>query len=145
VTSHCFTYGSLMCEDIMSMVCGRPCHGEPAVLAGHQRHPVRGEDYPGMVARAAHQVQGQLYRTLDSRAFARLDAFEGAQYERVEREVLLADGTVIGAWTYLFRPAFGHLLLPGEWDFEAFLNGGRQRFLDRYAGFGQIAQENPPR
>ena len=138
MTLHCFTYGSLMCEEIMSMVCGRPCHGEPALLHGHQRHPVRGEDYPGMVERQGHKVRGLLYRMLDEAAFARLDAFEGLEYERVRREVCLPDDTRIVAWTYLFRPAFHHRLQPGEWDFEAFLRQGRQRFIARYAGFGQI-------
>ena len=138
MSAHCFTYGSLMCEEIMSMVCGRPVQSESAVLAGHRRHPVRGEDYPGMIAHRGGQVPGQLYRSLDARAFARLDAFEGAQYQRVEREVKLADGSTVHAWTYLFRPALRHLLLPGEWDFEAFLRHGRARFIARYAGFGQI-------
>lgn len=138
MSAHCFTYGSLMCEEIMSAVCGLPCRGEPARLEGHQRHPVLGEDYPGMVQRGSKHVAGQLYRGLDSRALARLDAFEGAQYERVEREVTLADGSAIRAWTYLFRPAFHHLLVPGEWDFDAFLAAGRQRFISRYVGFSQI-------
>lgn len=138
MTAHCFTYGSLMCDEIMSMVCGRPCRGEPALLAGHQRQPIRGEDYPGMVVRDGSQVQGQLYRTLDAAAFARLDAFEGEQYERVRCEVTLPDGTDISAWTFLFRPSHQHLLLPGEWDFDIFLRHGRQRFIARYKGFGQI-------
>ena len=47
---HCFTYGSLMWADIMARVCGHEFVSEPASLADHCRHPVHGEDYPGLRA-----------------------------------------------------------------------------------------------
>lgn len=133
----CFTYGSLMCDDIMSAVAGMPARGEPAVLEQYGRHPVRDEDYPGMMPDAAGRVAGVLYRGLGEDALARLDRFEGEMYER--RLVRVAAGAGhIEAWTYVFRAEFAHLLMAGDWSYEAFLNEGKARFMQRYVGFDVI-------
>jgi gamma-glutamylcyclotransferase (GGCT)/AIG2-like uncharacterized protein YtfP len=136
--SHCFTYGSLMWADIMARVCGREFASEPASLAGHSRHPVRGEDYPGLRPAAEGIVPGRLYRDIDAAAWARLDAFEGDEYERVDVIVTLADGSRLPAQVYRFRGDAAARLLPGAWDVEAFEREGRERFLARYVGFDAI-------
>lgn len=139
MTRHCFTYGSLMCEEIMFAVCGAAAASTPATLAGYRRHPVADEAYPGMVPAADAHVEGVLYRDLTPAAIARLDAFEGPQYRRDTVSVRLADGsTVVDAETYVFRPEFAHLLLPGDWDFEHFLRHGRAAFEARYVGYARI-------
>ncbi|MFG6430885.1 gamma-glutamylcyclotransferase family protein [Roseateles sp. LYH14W] len=140
-TGHCFTYGSLMWADIMARVCGHEFASEPASLADHRRHPVRGEDYPGMRAAPGATVPGQLYLDVDAVAWARLDAFEGAEYERVGVVVTLADGRTLPAQVYRFRDEFAPRLLPGDWDADAFAREGRQRFIARYTGFDLV----PPR
>lgn len=137
-TSHCFTYGSLMWADIMARVCGREFASEPATLAGHSRHPVRGEDYPGLRPAADGVVAGRLYRDVDAAAWARLDAFEGDEYERVDVLVALADGRTVPAQVYRFKGDVAERLLPGAWDVDAFGREGRARFLARYVGFDVI-------
>jgi gamma-glutamylcyclotransferase (GGCT)/AIG2-like uncharacterized protein YtfP len=137
MTDTCFTYGSLMCEDIMSSVAGMTMQGEPATLQGHARHPVRDEDYPGMVPDARGRVEGRLYRGLSEGALVRLDRFEGDMYERRQVRVLSRQG-VTPAWTYIFRPAFVHLLMVGDWSFESFLREGKARFERRYIGFDTV-------
>lgn len=138
MTRHCFTYGSLMWADIMARVCGREFASEPASLADHRRHPVRGQDYPGLRAAPGGQVPGRLYRDVDEAAWARLDAFEGDEYERADVVVVLADGRALPAQVYRFRAEFAGRLLPGDWDAEAFAREGRARFIARYAGFGLL-------
>lgn len=138
-TAHCFTYGSLMWADIMARVCGRPFASEPASLADHARHPVRGQDYPGLRPAPGGVVPGRLYRDVDTAAWARLDAFEGEEYERAEVLVTLPEGVAVPAHVYRFREAFAGRLLPGAWDAEAFAREGRERFLARYTGFDVIA------
>jgi gamma-glutamylcyclotransferase (GGCT)/AIG2-like uncharacterized protein YtfP len=138
VTRHCFTYGSLMWADIMARVCGRDFASEPASLAGHRRHPVRGQDYPGLRPAAGALVPGKVYRDIDAAAWARLDAFEGVEYERVDMLVTLADGTALPAQSYRFRTEFAGRLLKGDWDAEAFAREGRERFIARYVGFELI-------
>jgi gamma-glutamylcyclotransferase (GGCT)/AIG2-like uncharacterized protein YtfP len=134
-TAHCFAYGSLMWADIMARVCGREFASEPASLAGHRRHPVRGEDYPGLQVAPGGLVPGRLYRDVDAAAWARLDAFEGPEYERADIVVTLADGATLPAQVYRFRVEFLPRLLPGDWDADAFGREGRARFMARYVGF----------
>ncbi|WP_457352520.1 gamma-glutamylcyclotransferase family protein [Roseateles sp. P5_D6] len=138
MTRHCFTYGSLMWADIMARVCGREFASEPASLAGHARHPVRGQDYPGLRAAPGGLVPGRLYRDVDADAWERLDAFEGVEYERADVVVALADGNALLAQVYRFRPEFADRLLPGDWDADAFAQEGRERFIARYVGFELI-------
>ena len=140
--AHVFTYGTLMWPDIMARVCGPACAplAPPlaATLAGHARHPVRGQDYPAMVPAAGHQVVGRLYLDLPEAAWARLDLFEGDEYERHEVLVTLADGSWQRAWTYLFKPGHAARLEAGDWDEAAFEREGKARFVSRYVGFDAI-------
>lgn len=141
--SHCFTYGSLMCEDIMSAVCGTPCtRHQAATLADHRRHPVIGQEYPGMVRTAGSSVAGVLYLDLPPAAWPRLDAFEGEEYTRERVEVTLPDGCSVTAWTYVFKPQYASRLAAGDWDFEHFLRHGKARFEAAYLGFATLGR-NP--
>lgn len=140
MNAHCFTYGSLMCEDIMSAVCGLRCQRHAAAtLHGHRRHPVLGQHYPGMVPAADAAVTGVLYLDLPPVVWPRLDAFEGEEYARVPLAVSLADGRTVEAWTYLFKPRYGNRLGGGDWDFEHFLRHGKTAFEAAYLGFGKLA------
>ncbi len=134
---HCFTYGSLMCADIMARATGAAFDAQPALLHGYIRHPLRGETYPAIVAQAGASVTGRLYRDLDEHALQRLDAFEGGMYERRTVTVETPAGEHLAAAAYVLRPAFAHLLGDGEWDFEAFLRHGKQHFEAAYLGFSR--------
>lgn len=141
VSRHCFTYGSLMCEDIMRSVTGGRLEHEPAELAGFVRRPVIGEAYPGIHRAPGARVAGILYRDLTPAALDRLDAFEGERYTRELVRVRLRDGTTEMAHTYVFKPEVVHLLGNGDWDFEAFLRHGRRQFESRYLGFTRIGRD----
>ena len=131
-----FTYGSLMCHDIMSRVCGESVQGEAARLADYARHPLRGETYPGLVAFPGGQVTGRLYHLLDeSRVLSRLDAFEGEMYARHRVCVNPVGGGQVEAWCYILEQVYCDLLLPGDWDFATFLASGKADFEARYLGF----------
>jgi gamma-glutamylcyclotransferase (GGCT)/AIG2-like uncharacterized protein YtfP len=138
--AHAFTYGSLMWADIMGRVCGRAFSALPASLADHVRHPVQGQDYPGMRPQAGASVQGRLYLDLDEAALARLDAFEGEEYQRSEVRVQLPDGRSLLAWTYLYKPEFSARLGAGDWDEAGFAREGKARFEARYVGFDQLGE-----
>lgn len=137
MATHVFAYGTLMCHDILALAAGNiaPPASEPAVLAGFSRHPVAGEDYPGIRRSAGEHVSGLLYRGLDAAALARLDLFEGPQYRRETVTVTLADGHREVAEAWVFREAFAHLLEDGDWDFDTFARERQQRFRHRYTGF----------
>ncbi len=69
--------------------------------------------YPGVVDSAVtdDRVHGELYRVHSGAAFAILDEYEGcgpnvpqpAEYVRVQRSVVRANGTVVTAWIYLYN------------------------------------------
>ena len=172
--SACFTYGSLMWADIMARVCGRPwgdraAHevfdSDVAELFGHERRAIRGQDYPGLVPLEGQgppgiAVRGVLYRGLSPQEFARLDAFEGVEYERVLVRVHLLEPAAAGtggpaervtglpvstmaeatadraptvpAWVYRFRAAFVDRLLALPWDPVRFEREGKSRFMQRH-------------
>jgi gamma-glutamylcyclotransferase (GGCT)/AIG2-like uncharacterized protein YtfP len=128
-----------MWADIMARVCGCMLPSEAARLHGYRRHPVRGEDYPGLRLAQGGVVDGRLYRDLDAAQWARLDAFEGADYERLQVSVVLPDGRREAADVYCFRIEQSVQLLPGDWDPQRFDSEGRERFLARYIGFSQTS------
>lgn len=136
--THVFAYGTLMCADVMRAACGGLPAAEPAQLPGFSRHPVAGEDYPGIVEAEGARVDGLLYRDASPEQLARLDAFEGDQYRRETVCVRLPDGSSVAAQTYVFVAQLRHLLEPGDWDYDAFLRERRQRFERRYVGFDRV-------
>lgn len=138
MSRHCFTYGSLMCPDIMARVCGALHTGAIARLREYIRKPVQSEDYPGIVPSTGNEVTGVLYRDLPDTAWPRLDAFEGEMYRRMQVQVELADGQTLTAWAYVIQPEFTHQLTDGIWDFEAFKRQGKDRFEARYMGFSTL-------
>lgn len=133
-----FTYGSLMCEDIMTEVAGVSLPCEPATLHGYRRFLVREEQYPGVMAEAGGLVAGIVYHGLGTESWQRLDRFEGKMYERRPVRVWYNDGRTAMVDCYLFRPEFAHRLSSTEWDFAAFLQGGKSMFQHQYCGFKAI-------
>ena len=135
---HCFTYGTLMCEDIMEEVTGCRHMAEPAVLKGFRRFAVRGELYPGIIPREDGNVPGVIYRDVSPNAWHRLDEFEGELYERRKVEIILPGGGSLWAGTYVVRPKFVSRLAPVDWQFEEFLKTGKSVFRKSYKGYGGI-------
>ena len=135
---HVFTYGTLMCADIMRAACGGLPAASTARLDGFSRHPVAGEEYPGIRRAPGASVKGVLYHDASAAQLARLDAFEGSQYVRQSVAISLDDGRRLNAQTYVFADEQLHLLQPGDWNYTAFLERGRACFEGRYLGFGRI-------
>jgi gamma-glutamylcyclotransferase (GGCT)/AIG2-like uncharacterized protein YtfP len=136
-----FTYGSLMCEDIMASVVGAHLCHTPAVLSGFRRFLVRDEHYPGVVADDAGSVRGRVYHNISPEGWRRLDLFEGEMYVRSEVTVHYADTPDAQVFCYLFRPEFYHRLTTTAWDFDAFLRSGKRIFQRQYCGFKTIGGE----
>ena len=126
-----------MWADIWARVCGREHAAVDAELQGYARHLVRGQDYPGLaLANPESIIRGRLYLEVDDASLARLDRFEGEEYERIVVTVRLADGSRRDAFCYRFRPALvAARLLPGDWDPASFEGEGKARFMAAYGGF----------
>lgn len=133
-----FTYGSLMCTDIMAQVSGQHLVAIPAVLPHYRRFLVKDEQYPGVVADLSGSVPGQVYRGISAPAWARLDRFEGEMYARKPVRVCYDGGGDAVVFCYVFRPEFAHRLTDREWSFETFLASGKAAFELQYDGFKVI-------
>ena len=98
----------------------------PAILHGYCRHRVQAADYPGIIAEEGHSVRGVYATGLTSANMAKLDNFEGDEYERVKTKVKLlkkegdkeVEGEEKDVIVYVFKHA--DALEKKEWDFEEF-------------------------
>jgi gamma-glutamylcyclotransferase (GGCT)/AIG2-like uncharacterized protein YtfP len=130
-----FTYGSLMCSDIMFKVADCQLDYCQAVLNNFFRSKMHGREYPGIVAQPETEVAGILYRNLTPDALTRLDAFEGKMYQRQQVEVMTKEQGLTMAMTYVIKPRYRDQLTDEEWDFSYFLAFGKKKFEKTYFGF----------
>ena len=135
-----FAYGTLMHPDVMRMVTGSPRTCQRAVLAGYARYRVRGEFYPGLIPAQGAKTAGILYRGLVRTEVRRLDAFEGALYERRRVLIRLAGGEWLDAQTYVVVPSCRHRLSDQPWSLDAFARRHVGQFMGRYSGFRRAAR-----
>jgi gamma-glutamylcyclotransferase (GGCT)/AIG2-like uncharacterized protein YtfP len=133
--SKVFTYGSLMYPEVWNrVVAGRYQH-EPAVVAGFRRYAIDGETYPGAQANADAILHGVLYHEVEEADLLRLDAFEGADYQRitVQATPVAAPGRgacgakPLQASLYVYTRT--SRLLCREWSVADFEREGLARFL----------------
>jgi gamma-glutamylcyclotransferase (GGCT)/AIG2-like uncharacterized protein YtfP len=130
-----FTYGSLMCSDIINKVAGCRLDFCQARLNGYFRSNIRDKEYPGISPRSGAMVPGVLYLDLSPEAIERLDVFEGELYRRQVVEVVTEHHGFVKAMTYVIKPQHRDLLTNVEWDFNYFLAFGKKKFEETYFGF----------
>ena len=135
-----FVYGTLMDEEIFQIVAGERPSSDQAVLHGHIRKQVIGEVYPAIIEQSGHEVAGILYYHLTEAALNRLDRFEGDQYDRCSLEVSLQSGQFVDAQVYVFAEKSKRRLAPDNWDYQTFLDTGKELFLRGYSGFHELNQ-----
>ncbi|WP_256374273.1 gamma-glutamylcyclotransferase family protein [Desulforhopalus sp. IMCC35007] len=136
--SNLFTYGSLMCADIMYQVSGQQPIHQAAYLDDYFCSQMHDETYPGIAPSDGNRVKGVLYLNLDHLALSRLDSFEGEYYERKEVSVLTESCGQVLAMAYIIKPQFRHLMTGTPWNYEQFLHTGKRQFEMNYLGFTRI-------
>jgi len=135
-----FTYGSLMCDDIMSGVVSCQLERSNAILNDFYRSNVRNEEYPGIIPQVGAQVDGVLYLDLPETAIEQLDVFEGEYYNRLGVQVCSEKFGETDAMTYVIKPHYSHILTYTEWSYSHFLDVGKQKFERAYFGFRDIQE-----
>ncbi len=133
-----FTYGSLMCSDIMLKVAGCQADSGKAILNNYFRSKVRDQEYPGILPQQGATVSGILYFDLDFRAIHQLDIFEGELYQKEKVEVITENHGPTTAMTYMIKPRHRHILTGEEWSFNQFLVFGKKKFQETYLGFQEL-------
>ena len=127
-TQHLYAYGTLQAASIIEHIVARSLRGVAARLEGYARYRIADRVYPAIVEAPAGEVSGMLYADLDAVELDRLDAYEGALYQR--RDVSVWVGRIATpAVTYLLRPEFRHRLSDEPWDLEAFLRDHLDEYL----------------
>lgn len=124
MTSHVFTYGSLMFVEVWTRVVTGRYRSLDGVLDDHARFAVADQDYPGMIRAVGSSVTGVVYLDVDAEDLLRLDRFEGDDYRRDTVSVTCADDASRSCATYLYEPV--DRLLSTPWDPSAF---AMERFL----------------
>lgn len=125
MSSHIFTYGSLMFPQVWQQVVRGVYRFAPARLDAYARFAIVGETYPGLILRAGAQVDGILYFDVDTQDIVALDAFEGSEYRRDPVSVTLDSGAEVEADVYVY-------LLPQKLSESPWLP---ERFqIDRFIG-----------
>lgn len=130
-----FTYGSLMCSDIMFKVAGCQLDFREAILNNFFRSKVQDQEYPGILPRQNASVPGILYFDLSLEAINHLDVFEGELYQQQEVEVITENQGPTTAMTYVIKPQYRQILTGEEWNFNYFLAFGKKKFQETYFGF----------
>ena len=133
-----FTYGSLMCSDIMAKVASCKTECTQATLHNFFRSKIRNEEYPGIITQQHATVPGVLYFRLSAEAIHRLDLFEGEMYHRQEVAVITENNHPVTAMTYVIKPEYRHLLTDKEWSLTEFLAVGKVKFEKSYFGFQEF-------
>ena len=136
-----FTYGSLMCDDIMFAVVNCQLERGDAILNDFYRSNVRNQEYPGIIPQVGAQVDGVLYLDLPETAIEQLDVFEGEFYEREVVQVRTEKFDEMNAMAYVIKPDYSHILTYTEWSYTHFLETGKQKFEMAYLGSHDIQQK----
>lgn len=98
-----FFYGTLMDADIRRAVLGdrAPDTVEPATLLGYRRVAAANGAYPMLLKANGYEVDGVVARGLDKVARARLDRYEGDEYELIDVDVATREKRDLRALVYM--------------------------------------------
>jgi gamma-glutamylcyclotransferase (GGCT)/AIG2-like uncharacterized protein YtfP len=132
-----FAYGTLLCEDIMHKVSGDlPAH-EPALLHNYASRRVSGQSFPAIYSDRTSSVPGTVYFGVTQKAWLNLDRFEGDMYDRTSVEVMLTNGTMVKAETYVVKPEFRNQLSRNKWNLDRFICNDKRLFLEKIEQYPQ--------
>lgn len=148
VRTYC-SYGTLMNDQILQRVIGRSINGlsiQGAKLKGYCRLKVRGAHYPALLPFSSAQgvfgrpiaigeqtVSGTLVSGLTLSDVAKLDAFEGDEYqsEIVQVSLVGIEGPPLEAVVYLYSAELiSRNVLASVWTYEEFSSKHLSRWIN---------------
>ena len=129
MTRNLFTYGTLMFPAVVRRLARRTLPMRPATLPGYARCALRGAGYPGITPDSGGVVTGVLVGGISRALLARLDRWEGAEYERRLVRVETARGGSALAHVYALAPRTLPRVLAKDWDAAAFEREQLARWL----------------
>lgn len=128
-----FVYGTLLVDDIISLLIGRVPVQEEAVLEDFCCYYVQGATFPGITPFEGGQVNGQLLMDLSLEELSRLDDYEDVFYIRRQVDVNSFDQT-IEAHAYVVEASASSVLSDRQWTLEEFRRLHFTSYLERMRG-----------
>ncbi|KAF4948858.1 hypothetical protein FGADI_9348 [Fusarium gaditjirri] len=113
----------------------------PARVSGHARFTVKHCDYPAVIKKDCHEVDGYvlLLQTISQRK--KLDTFEGEIYTPTAITATLDDGTTMEADIYLWG-GDSEALSTEPWELETFIKERLEDWLDLFEGMELTGSES---
>ncbi|TGD76208.1 gamma-glutamylcyclotransferase [Mangrovimicrobium sediminis] len=126
-----FVYGTLLNDEVLSILFDQPLSKVGARLPGYRRVTVSGQMFPAIRPDGNSSVEGALLTGLDQCAIALLDEYEGRFYQRESVLVYLECGTARHCQAYVFRPSYYDFLSDEAWCNERFREHHMGQYLAR--------------
>lgn len=128
-----FAYGTLMIQEVFTIVTGREHAQLPARVYGFARYSFRDRVYPAMVAAASVDfVDGVIYARLPKESIEALTAFEDSRYRKITVDAELKDnGRKIKAAAFVLPGDCASLIRKTEWSLTGFRKKNLDTYLDR--------------
>jgi gamma-glutamylcyclotransferase (GGCT)/AIG2-like uncharacterized protein YtfP len=139
-----FCYGTLQFPEVMQALTGLRIDGRPAVLPDYACYVLRGEVFPGIVARHGASTAGVIYRGIGRRQLRLLDRFEGDCYHRIEVRASEAGGSRRRAWAYVVAPYKLRLVSNETWHSEVFAEEHLASFVSRALWARAVVRDRRP-
>jgi len=123
-----FVYGTLLNDEILSLLFGSALSRSSAQLPGYKRVKVLGQAFPAIRPDDQSSVAGAVIAGLNAGDLARLDDYEGRYYTRVGVLVYLEGQVPRHCQTYVFKRRYYSFLSGEDWCNDRF----RERDLHQY-------------
>ncbi|KAH7835146.1 hypothetical protein Vadar_023281 [Vaccinium darrowii] len=142
-----FVYGSLLADEVVTVLLKRVPDSSPAILHGFHRFSIKGRVYPALLPVENKKVTGRVLSGITDPELDVLDTFEDVEYERRTVDVSLMDSSQkLTAHAYVWANSRDSNLY-GDWNFEEWRQAHMNDFLKMTMGFMEELElpESKPR
>ncbi|KAF4442625.1 hypothetical protein FACUT_1937 [Fusarium acutatum] len=112
----------------------------PGKVHGYARYTVRSRDYPAVIKKEGHEVDGDLLILETKSMRKKLDDFEGEIYTPTSVDVVLEDGNTVEADMYVWA-GDQDALTDEPWELDTFVKERSEDWLDLFEGMEMIGDD----
>ncbi|KAH7248638.1 AIG2-like family-domain-containing protein [Fusarium redolens] len=143
-----FIYGTLRARPLLAWALTghatntKPisAHAHPAIVRGYARYTVQSQDYPAVVKKDGHEVDGYLLILETKSQRKKLDDFEGEIYTSTSVDVVLEDGSVVNSDMYVWA-GDEDALSDEPWELDTFVRDRLEDWIDLFEGMEMIGED----
>ncbi|KAG7415155.1 hypothetical protein ACKAV7_006782 [Fusarium commune] len=111
----------------------------PATVRGYARYTVQSRDYPAVIKKNGHDVDGDLLILETKSLRKKLDDFEGEIYAPTSVDVVLEDGNTVEGDMYIWAGG-GDALTDEPWELDTFVKERLEDWHDLFEGMEMIGE-----